>query len=173
MKTPPTATHGLPGVRKPSRNRRRLSNVRIGRPTRLVNSVLATVFAVGLTAGCTSAGPVTGTPSPSGSGGSGPSAARSTAPPPTSSGAPAPGVTASPGSELPYDPIPRTLTGSVERSGGCTVLVVGARRWALTGALAGSLTVGSRVTVTGNLIQVPDSCSAEQGPAVQVTRLMP
>ena len=78
MKTPPMATHGgrLPGVRKPSRSRRRLSNVRIGRPTRLVNSVLATVFAVGLTAGCTSAGPVTGTPSPSGSGGSGPSAAR-------------------------------------------------------------------------------------------------
>ena len=135
--------------------------------------MLATAIAVGLIAGCTAAGTVTGSPSPSGSGGSGPapSTAPATASPRT--GAPTTGVTVWPGSELPYDPIPRRLTGTVERVDGCTILVVGARRWALTGALAGSLAVGSRVTVTGNLTQMPASCSAEEGPAVQVTKADP
>ncbi|TDC43855.1 hypothetical protein [Micromonospora sp. KC213] len=53
----------------------------------------------------------------------------------------------------------RTLTGTVKRSGGCTMLVVGTRRWALTGAAAEALNPGDRVTVHGALAPRPAACA--------------
>ncbi len=78
-----------------------------------------------------------------------------------------------PTDELPYDPIQRTVIGVVERPGECTVLVVGSNRWVLVGDLAASLTVGSRMTVTGNLTHRPSSCSGENGPELQATSAIP
>jgi hypothetical protein len=52
----------------------------------------------------------------------------------------------------------RTLTGVVERSGDCTMLVVGRRRWALTGPKAAALSPGEKVTVRGSLDTRPAGC---------------
>jgi hypothetical protein len=63
----------------------------------------------------------------------------------------------------------RTVTGTVVRTGGCTVLVVGQVRWVLTGDIAATLAAGSRMKVTGNLTNQPSSCAGEDGPVLQVT----
>ncbi|MEV0895406.1 hypothetical protein [Actinoplanes sp. NPDC049802] len=54
----------------------------------------------------------------------------------------------------------RTLTGVVERSAGCVLLRVGARRWELTGTPVDGSAAGTTVTVTG---QVTDAtgCAGE------------
>jgi hypothetical protein len=76
--------------------------------------------------------------------------------------------------DVPVDPIERVLTGTVRRTGGCTVLLVGTRRWPLVGDLAASLAAGSRVTVSGSLYPVSGACSAtESGPAIRVTSVQP
>ena len=78
-----------------------------------------------------------------------------------------------PTDEVPYDPIPRTVTGVVEHPGACTVLVVGTSRFVLIGDLAASLNVGSRMTVTGNLTHRPSTCPGESGQGLQVTKAVP
>lgn len=68
----------------------------------------------------------------------------------------------------------RTLTGVVERSGGCTVLVARQRRWVLTGKAVATLVPGAKVTVRGNLTTRPDGCGEADGvQAVAVTRVNP
>lgn len=65
----------------------------------------------------------------------------------------------------------RTLTGTVERTGSCTTLVVGAERWALVGMIANSLSPGATVRVTGQLTQESMACSTLNPTAtLQVTR---
>ena len=59
--------------------------------------------------------------------------------------------------ELPHGS--RTLTGVVERSGDCTLLRVGDRRWGLTGTPAETLTAGDRVTVTGQITTAGADCA--------------
>lgn len=153
------------------------------RPTRVSRPALAVLIALVLVSGCTggdaTAPPAPGTsvtPSPANPtpGGSAPATGpASTAAPPPVPGTPTTGATVWPTGEVPHDPMQRTLTGVVERDGGCTVLVVGERRWPLAGDLASSLTAGSRVSVTGNLTQVPPSCAGEDGPGLQVTNAFP
>jgi hypothetical protein len=117
----------------------------------------------------TAASPSPGAPSP---GGPSPPVAASTPPPrpaPTTKGTPMP----PPPSEI-QNPLPgpeRRLTGTVSRSGGCVVLVVGERRWALVGAAAAGLTSGARMRVTGAMAAVPAGCDADM--AVAVTRAEP
>lgn len=68
----------------------------------------------------------------------------------------------------------RTLTGVVERSGGCTVLVARQRRWVLTGKAVATLVPGAKVTVRGNLTTRPDGCGEADGvQALAVTRVNP
>lgn len=70
------------------------------------------------------------------------------------------GTSPSGSDDLP-GPLPfgeRTLTGTVQRVGHCTMLVVGERRWALTGDVAAALRPGVRVTVRGNLAPRPAAC---------------
>jgi hypothetical protein len=68
----------------------------------------------------------------------------------------------------------RTLTGIVERSGDCTMLVVGKRRWALTGEAIGTLVPGAKVTVRGNLAARPIGCGdRDLAQTVLVTRVDP
>ncbi|TWJ22165.1 DUF5818 domain-containing protein [Micromonospora endolithica] len=103
-----------------------------------------------------------------------PPPAASTVPPEATGGPPgAPPTTAG---EVP-GPLPfgnRTLTGTVERAGECTVLVVGARRWALTGDPVAALRPGSRVTVRGAVTPMPASCTdPELTQAVAVNRVEP
>ncbi|MCM0677412.1 DUF5818 domain-containing protein [Micromonospora phytophila] len=80
------------------------------------------------------------------------------------------------GGELP-GPLPwggRTLTGTVERVGECTMLLVGARRWALAGSAAQALSPGARVTVHGNLTTRPAACGdLELAQTVAVRRVEP
>ena len=78
-----------------------------------------------------------------------------------------------PTGDVPHDPMQRTVTGVVKRQGGCTVLVVGERRWPLTGAIAAALPAGETRRVTGNLTQLPASCPGETGPAIEVTAASP
>ncbi len=106
--------------------------------------------------------PATGQPSrtpeagagPASSSGSGPvpsTGSGTTGPPPSAPAAtptPPPGPGELPGG-LPHGE--RTLTGVVERSGECTLLRVGARRWGLTGTPIDELADGSRVTVVGQV----------------------
>ncbi|HYN92794.1 MAG TPA: hypothetical protein VES42_02970, partial [Pilimelia sp.] len=54
----------------------------------------------------------------------------------------------------------RTLTGTVERTGGCVLLRVGAARWELTGAAARTLVAGRRVRVGGAPLPTPPQCGA-------------
>ncbi|EEP70517.1 conserved hypothetical protein [Micromonospora sp. ATCC 39149] len=68
----------------------------------------------------------------------------------------------------------RTLTGAVERSGGCTTLLVGTRRWALTGEAAEALNPGDRVTVHGALVPRPAACAdRDLAQTVAVARVDP
>lgn len=78
-----------------------------------------------------------------------------------------------PPSEI-QNPLPgpeRRLTGTINRSGGCTVLVVGTRRWALVGHGVTTLTDRARMRVTGTLTTVPTGCAADM--ALSVTRAEP
>ncbi len=115
------------------------------------------------------------TPSPSGSvgTGSGIGSAEATTPQPADPGTPPTQQTVAPTDDLAYDPIPRTVTGVVERPAGCTVLVVDQTRFVLIGDMAATLTVGSRMTVTGNLTHRPPTCPGEAGQELQVTRAIP
>lgn len=161
----------------PERIRPRSRPIGVGCP-----AVLAALIMLALLAACTEVDGAA--PSPPGPGGSGsaeqsipgadPRSSTGSLPPATTPLPAEPGTPASgPTDELPYDPIQRTVTGIVERTGGCTVLVTGTRRWALTGDLANSLNVGGRMTVTGNLTQLPPSCTDEVGPGLQVTGARP
>ncbi|MGN9810108.1 hypothetical protein ACTMSW_12215 [Micromonospora sp. BQ11] len=80
------------------------------------------------------------------------------------------------GGEVP-GPLPfgeRTLTGIVERAGDCTMLLVGERRWALTGDAATSLRPGSRVTVRGAVAPMPPACAdRDLAQTVAVARVEP
>ncbi|MGN9779630.1 hypothetical protein ACTMS0_28325 [Micromonospora sp. H33] len=68
----------------------------------------------------------------------------------------------------------RRLTGTVERAGDCTMLLVGERRWALTGDVAAGLRPGARVTVRGNLATRPAACGdRDLAQTVAVTRVDP
>lgn len=72
------------------------------------------------------------------------------------------------------NPLPgpeRRLTGTITRSGGCTVLVVGTRRWALVGPGATTLSEGVRMRVTGTLTPMPAGCTADL--ALSFTRAEP
>jgi len=88
-------------------------------------------------------------------------------------GTPAPSA---PSGDVP-GPLPwgaRTLTGVVERSGDCTMLLVGRRRWALTGPAAAALSPGAKVTVRGNLTTRPAGCGdRDLAQTVAVTRVSP
>lgn len=153
------------------------------RPIGVGPRLLAALTAVALLTGCaggdvvtaapSTPAPTTSTASPAPESSGAAATPATTAPPPGGAGAPTTGATVWPTGEVPHDPMQRTLTGTVQRAGGCTVLVVGERRWPLTGALAGSLTVGSRMTVTGNLAALPESCANEAGPALDVTHAAP
>jgi hypothetical protein len=130
-------------------------------------------------------------PATSGPAATGPSPSRSTAkpgtgapwPPGTGQAAPAPSrsVTTRPvppptAGELPGG-LPfgdRKLTGVVERSGDCTVLRVGTRRWGLIGGSAGTLVVGRRITVEGQVTTPDAGCSVpDVAQAVLVRRVTP
>ena len=95
------------------------------------------------------AGPPAATPGPAtpGPGTSGPATPGSATPPPGAGEFP---------EGLPHGD--RTLTGVVEESGGCLLLVVGTRRWALTGTAAEALAAGARVTVTGQVTTTGAGC---------------
>jgi hypothetical protein len=91
------------------------------------------------------------------------------------------GETGDPNDEVPRDPIGagRTLSGTVQRTGSCTILVVrpgqgpgqGSRRWALTGAVAAGLRVGQSVTVSGHVTPAPPACDGlPVTQAMRVTR---
>jgi hypothetical protein len=137
-------------------------------------AALAALITLALAAGC--GGADGGTPSSSSSAPENTSSAPSTettTPHPADPGTPPSEPTVGPTDELPYDPVPRTVTGIVQRTGGCTVLVVGSVRWVLTGDLAASLNVGSRMTVTGNLTHRPSPCPGEDGPVLQATSATP
>ncbi|SCG48359.1 hypothetical protein GA0070609_2058 [Micromonospora echinaurantiaca] len=121
-----------------------------------------------------SAPPSAATPSP---GGPTPPVERppATAPPrPTPS---PPAATPPPGGGEVPGPLPfgaRTLTGTVERAGDCTMLLVGERRWALTGEVAAALRPGARVTVRGNVAPRPAACGdRDLAQTVAVTRADP
>jgi hypothetical protein len=76
--------------------------------------------------------------------------------------------------DVPVDPIERVLTGTVRRTGSCTVLVVGTRRWPLVGDLADRLTASGRFTVSGTMYPLSGGCAAtESGPALRVTSVQP
>ncbi|WP_157547880.1 hypothetical protein [Micromonospora sp. ATCC 39149] len=62
----------------------------------------------------------------------------------------------------------------MERSGGCTTLLVGTRRWALTGEAAEALNPGDRVTVHGALVPRPAACAdRDLAQTVAVARVDP
>ncbi|MFI6262708.1 DUF5818 domain-containing protein [Micromonospora sp. NPDC051006] len=106
--------------------------------------------------------------------------ARATPPPPPTTARPAPSRSATPppssGGDVP-GALPwggRTLTGTVERAGECTMLLVGEDRWALTGAAAADLRPGDRVTVHGNVSNRSAACGERALPrAVAVNRVEP
>ena len=127
----------------------------------MVRSATVVVSVIGLlwqTAACSSAGPSDDLPGvqPSVSSSSGTS------------------VPSSPSGDVP-GPLPwgaRTLTGVVERSGDCTMLLVGRRRWALTGPAAAAISPGAKVRVRGNLTTRPAGCGdRDLAQTVAVTRV--
>ncbi len=150
----------------PERIRRGFRPIGVGRL-----AALAALMTLALLTGCGGVDAQTPSPSTPGSEGTG-SAVPSTETTPGPA-APPPQQTVPPTDEVPYDPIQRTLTGLVERPAGCTVLVVGSTRWVLTGSLAASLTVGSMMTVTGNLTHRPSTCPGESGQELEVTSAVP
>ncbi|SCL36633.1 hypothetical protein GA0070616_5538 [Micromonospora nigra] len=161
--------------------------------------VLGVIGLLGLTAGCgdgsdpsspgspqpASPAPPLGSAAPTGPPGvpgqppASPTRPASDPPPAGGTAAPLPGTTAFPrpsGGEVPGG-LPwggRTLTGTVERDGDCLMLLVGARRWALTGDAARGLTAGQRVTVQGSLTTRPATCGdRELAQTIAVTRVIP
>lgn len=126
----------------------------------MIRRATVVVGVIGLlwqTAACSSAGP-SNDPS-----GVRPSVASPSVPPAPSGDVPGP---------LPWGA--RTLTGVVERSGDCTMLLVGGRRWALTGPAAAALSPGAKVTVRGNLTTRPAGCGdRDLAQTVAVTRAEP
>jgi hypothetical protein len=132
------------------------------------------------TSPATGAPPVGGPPGPaSGSPTGGPPAGG--APPATPTPRATPGSTPDRGSGPADDGLPgplplpgRSLRGTVQRLGACTVLVTGQRRWGLIGPLAARLAVGDRVEVSGSPVSVPSTCRrVEVYQAIQVTRTQP
>jgi hypothetical protein len=146
--------------------------------------VALAALALVLLAGCTTPGSVDATPTGQPSLG-GPPASPTPASPVTAT--PAPGTTPGPPAtpdrgggpaddELPGPlPLPgRTLSGTVQRLGACTVLLTGQRRWGLTGPLANRLATGDRVRVDGRPVPVPADCRrVEVFQAVLVSRTQP
>ncbi|NJP34037.1 DUF5818 domain-containing protein [Micromonospora thermarum] len=150
-------------------------------------SVLLT--AVGLLCWLTACSSAPDTPE---AGPSGPSPAGTPSPPPGptatarpepagresgTSGAPSAAPIPSGTGEVP-GPLPfgaRTLTGTVERVGECTMLLVGERRWALSGEEAAALRPGARVTVRGAIAPLPAGCGDREDidQTVAVTRVEP
>ncbi|WP_229075068.1 hypothetical protein [Actinoplanes sp. DH11] len=110
---------------------------------RALTILLFAVAALAPLAACGSEPPTSATPS-----GSTPAAEAGTPAPP--------GPGELPGG-LPHGD--RTLTGVVEQAGGCTLLLVGERRWSLTGTPAETLTAGARVTVTGQVTTAAADCA--------------
>ncbi len=91
-------------------------------------------------------------------------------PPPAGPAAPTTGA-AEP-TDVAVDRMEQVLTGTIERTGSCTVLVVGDRRLPLLDA--DSLAIGSRVTIRGSPVPVPEACTAIQaGQALRVTTVRP
>jgi hypothetical protein len=79
-----------------------------------------------------------------------------------------------PPGDLPGGPVfgNRTLTGTIEREGSCTMILVSGRRWALDGAKSGALSVGARVTVQGTLTKLPATCEGVLvAQAIEVTKV--
>ena len=67
-----------------------------------------------------------------------------------------------------------TMTGVVERDGGCTILVAGGKRWALMGEPASTLAVGAKVSVVTNAAAMPPGCAGRpELPAVLVLGAVP
>jgi len=74
--------------------------------------------------------------------------------------------------DIAVDRMEQVLTGTVERIGLCTVLIVGDRRLPLVDADA--VLPGSRVTVRGSPVSVPSPCSGVGvGQALRVTTVRP
>jgi hypothetical protein len=161
--------------------------VRRARSLLLASALLALVAASSCTstgtvsgsAGTVGASPATASASPVTN--PTPSAAPDTATTPASNSGGDPADPPDPGSppavlptDVPVDPVERVLTGTVRRTGSCTVLLVGDRRWPLIGDLAGGLIAGRRVTVSGPVYPLSGACSAAgRGPAIRVTSVQP
>jgi hypothetical protein len=66
----------------------------------------------------------------------------------------------------------RSLTGTIEIDGSCTVLRVGNVRWALLGPMVRALANGDTVTARGTVTNaIPRTCDNPQG--LQVTQIRP
>ncbi len=155
--------------------------------------VLSVLGLLWQTAACSSDGPSTDPsgvqpsvvspsvpPAPSGTQASEPAPPETAGPPPrvppSRSRPGSPAAPPAPSGDVP-GPLPwgaRTLTGVVERSGDCTMLLVGKRRWALTGPAAAALRPGDKVTVRGSLTTRPAACGDQDlAQTVAVTRVRP
>jgi hypothetical protein len=134
------------------------------------SALLAAVVAALLTTGCGSstapatAPPATRSPAPSGAAVPSPPASPpgpaspSDRQPPPSGTQPAPtGRDPEQGRDLVGAPI--VLTGTVAVRGGCVLLDVDGRWWALVGTPAAGLTDGHKVTVRGRPAPVPAGCA--------------
>jgi hypothetical protein len=162
---------------------------------RVYAMVAALALALALVAGCekasapdsadgtspaTGAPPVGGPPGPPSSGPP-PDGLPSGTPPASPTPRPTPGSTPDRGGGPADDGLPgplplpgRSISGTVQRLGACTVLVTGQRRWGLIGPLAARLAVGDRVSVSGSPVTVPSTCRrVEVYQAIQVTRTQP
>ena len=74
--------------------------------------------------------------------------------------------------DVGVDRMEQVLTGTIARTGSCTILIVGDRRLPLLGAE--SVAVGSRVTVRGSPVAMPVACTGvEAGQALRVTTIRP
>src|SRR5262245_5633934 len=74
--------------------------------------------------------------------------------------------------DVAIDRMEQVLTGTVQRIGSCTVLVLGERRLPMVGV--DSVAEGSRVTVRGSPVAVPSLCSrVGAGQALRVTTVRP
>lgn len=99
-----------------------------------------------------------------------PTTETATPPPETATPTPPPGPGELPGG-LPHGE--RTLTGVIERSGGCTLLRVDSRRWRLTGTLVEGLVDGSSVTVVGQITTGTECAGQEMTRTLIVRRVTP
>ena len=167
------------------RNRTPPARVERGMRIRLVAGVATVCAAIAPLAGCasgstpppaaTTSASAPAPPDPTGPPVLNPTTAPPSAPP-APPGRPLPpttGGTVGPNDEVPREPMwgTRTLTGTVQRSGTCTMLLVGQRRWALAGPVADGLAAGRRVKVTGHLTPRLAVCTGQETvQTVQVTR---